>query len=58
VYKKWAARWAQLRQKIPVRLPPVPEDKVEGWADKQPDAPSRSEALRRLVEMALKLKQS
>ena len=38
---------------IPMRLSPALKDKVEAWADKQPDAPSRSEALRRLVEMAL-----
>jgi hypothetical protein len=29
---------------------------VEDWAKRQPDQPSRSEALRRLVEMALKIK--
>jgi hypothetical protein len=36
-----------------MRLSPALKDKVEAWADKQPDAPSRSEALRRLVELAL-----
>jgi hypothetical protein len=41
---------------IPMRLSPALKEKVEIWAQKQPDAPSRSEALRRLVEMALKLK--
>jgi hypothetical protein len=36
-----------------MRLSPALKDKVEAWADKQLDAPSRSEALRRLVETAL-----
>jgi hypothetical protein len=31
---------------------------VEAWAKRQPDNPSRSEALRRLVAMALKLKRN
>jgi hypothetical protein len=43
---------------IPMRLSPVLKDKVDAWAANQPDAPSRSEALRRLVEMALKLKRT
>jgi metal-responsive CopG/Arc/MetJ family transcriptional regulator len=43
---------------IPMRLSPALKDEVDAWADKQPDAPSRSEALRRLVEMALKLKRT
>ena len=33
---------------IPMRLSPALKDKVEAWAEKQPDGPSRSEALRRL----------
>jgi hypothetical protein len=41
---------------IPVRLSPALKSKVEAWARRQPDEPSRSEALRRLVETALKLK--
>ena len=41
---------------IPMRLSPTLKDEVEAWAEKQPDTPSRSEALRRLVEMALKIK--
>ena len=41
---------------IPMRLSPALKDKVEAWADKQPDAPSRSEALRRLVELGLAAK--
>jgi hypothetical protein len=39
---------------IPMRLSPALKGKVEAWADKQPDKPSRSEALRRLLEAALK----
>jgi hypothetical protein len=38
---------------IPMRLSPGLKDRVEAWAAKQPDKPSRSEALRRLVELAL-----
>jgi hypothetical protein len=41
---------------IPMRLSPALKDKVEGWAAKQPDKPSRSEALRRLIALALNLK--
>jgi hypothetical protein len=39
---------------LTLRAPPVFTAKVEAWAKRQPDKPSRSEALRRLVEMALK----
>jgi hypothetical protein len=39
-----------------MRLSPALKDEVDAWADKQPDAPSRSEALRRLVEFALMAK--
>jgi hypothetical protein len=38
-----------------MRLSPALKDKVEAWAGKQPDKPSRSEALRRLIELALNL---
>ena len=38
------------------RAPPAFTAEVEAWAKRQPDSPTRSEALRRLVEMALKLK--
>jgi hypothetical protein len=51
--KKGTADWTQLRRNDPLRLSPALKDKVETWAAKQPDAPSRSEALRRLVEMGL-----
>jgi len=40
------------------RAPPTFTAEVEAWAKRQPDRPSRSEALRRLVEMALKLKRT
>ena len=39
------------------RAPPALTAEVEAWAKRQPDSPSRSEALRRL-EMALKLKRT
>jgi hypothetical protein len=38
------------------RAPPAFIAEVEAWAKGQPDNPSRSEALRRLVEMALAAK--
>jgi hypothetical protein len=34
------------------------KDEVDAWARKQPDTPSRSEALRRLVEIGLKRKRT
>jgi hypothetical protein len=37
-------------------MPPALRSDLEAWAKRQPDQPSRSEALRRLVEMALKIK--
>ena len=40
---------------LTLRAPPALTAEVEAWAKRQPDRPSRSEALRRLVEMALKL---
>jgi hypothetical protein len=41
-----------------MRLSPALKDEVDAWAGKQPDAPSRSEALRRLVKIALKWKRT
>src|SRR5262245_35089524 len=41
---------------IPVRLSSALKDQVDAWTEKQPDAPSRSEALRRLVELGLAAK--
>jgi hypothetical protein len=40
-----------------LRMPPALRERVEEWALRQFDKPSRSEALRRLVEMALKMKE-
>jgi hypothetical protein len=40
---------------LTLRAPPALTAEVEEWARRQPDRPSRSEALRRLVEIALKL---
>jgi hypothetical protein len=40
---------------LTLRAPPALTAEVEAWANRQPDRPSRSEALRRLVEIALKL---
>jgi Arc/MetJ-type ribon-helix-helix transcriptional regulator len=39
-----------------VRLPPQISEAVDAWAAKQADEPSRSEAIRRLVELGLKVK--
>jgi hypothetical protein len=41
---------------LSLRAPPKLTAEVEAWAERQPDQPSRSEALRRLVELALKMK--
>jgi metal-responsive CopG/Arc/MetJ family transcriptional regulator len=35
------------------RAPPDLTAEVEAWAKRQPDSPSRSEAIRRLVQVAL-----
>ena len=39
-----------------VRLPPALGAEVDKWAGLQADAPTRSEAIRRLVELGLKVK--
>jgi Arc/MetJ-type ribon-helix-helix transcriptional regulator len=36
-----------------VRLSPALKSQIEDWAKQQPDNPSRSEAIRRLVQLAL-----
>ena len=41
---------------LTVRLPPALESAIEGWAKQQDDKPSRSEAIRRLLEFALAIK--
>ena len=38
-----------------VRLPPVISQAVDDWAAQQGDAPGRSEAIRRLVELGLRV---
>jgi Arc/MetJ-type ribon-helix-helix transcriptional regulator len=39
-----------------VRLSPALKSQIEDWAKQQPDNPSRSEAIRRLVKLALAAK--
>ncbi|NUJ81171.1 ribbon-helix-helix protein, CopG family [Methylocystis sp. FS] len=36
-----------------LRLPPELAERIDAWAAKQKDAPSRSEAIRRLIQKAL-----
>jgi metal-responsive CopG/Arc/MetJ family transcriptional regulator len=42
---------------LTVRLPPALRSAIETWAKQENDKPSRSEAIRRLIEFALKAKQ-
>jgi Arc/MetJ-type ribon-helix-helix transcriptional regulator len=39
-----------------LRLPPALRTDIESWAKQQNDKPSRSEAIRRLIEFALSIK--
>jgi hypothetical protein len=39
-----------------LRLPPALRSAIESWAEEQSDKPSRSEAIRRLLEFALAAK--
>ena len=39
-----------------LRMPPALRSDLENWAKRQPDNPSLSEALRQLLEWALKMK--
>lgn len=41
---------------IVVRMQPDPLAALDGWVAKQPDQPTRAEAMRRLVEIGLKAK--
>ena len=41
---------------LTVRVPPVTRLAIENWAKQQKDRPSRSEAIRRLIEIALAAK--
>jgi hypothetical protein len=44
------------REGILVRLEPDQFDALDGWISKQDDEPTRPEAIRRLVEAGLKVK--
>lgn len=53
--KKRAGRPATGRDPVTaIRLPSTLREKVDEWARKQKDHPSRSEAIRRLVESGLR----
>jgi hypothetical protein len=41
---------------LAVRLPPSLRSHIENWAKEQHDKPTRSEAIRRLLELALAVK--
>jgi Arc/MetJ-type ribon-helix-helix transcriptional regulator len=41
---------------LALRLPPALRSAIESWAKQQKDKPSRSEAIRRLIEFALACK--
>jgi hypothetical protein len=41
---------------IGLRLYPGLEDRIDGWRARQPDKPSRPEAIRRLIEVGLETK--
>jgi metal-responsive CopG/Arc/MetJ family transcriptional regulator len=41
---------------LAIRLPPALRSDIENWAKRQKDKPSRSEAIRRLIEFALAVK--
>jgi hypothetical protein len=41
---------------VGLRLYPDLEKRLDAWASKQPDKPSRPEAIRRLIDMALEIK--
>jgi hypothetical protein len=47
------ARSPQIGEPVLVRWQPAPLDALDFWRSKQPDLPSRSEAIRRLVALAL-----
>jgi hypothetical protein len=41
---------------VVVRLQPAPLGAIDKWVEKQSDRPTRAEAIRRLVELGLKVK--
>jgi hypothetical protein len=51
--KKAVRRPAGRAQATAVRASPQLRATIDGWASRQPDKPSRSEAIRRLVELGL-----
>lgn len=44
--------------RVPVMMAPTEVAAIDGWRRKQDDLPSRSEAIRRLVELGLKAKRA
>jgi hypothetical protein len=57
VPKKGRGRPATGRDPVTaIRLAAQLKDKLDAWAAQQPDKPGRSEAIRRLVELGLKVK--
>jgi len=51
-------RSSQTGTPVYVRLQDAPLDAIDEWRRKQPDLPNRAEAIRRLVDQALKPRQS
>jgi len=45
---------AKKDQRIPVMMTAADVERIDGWRRQQDDLPSRSEAIRRLVEKGLK----
>jgi hypothetical protein len=43
-------------QRIPVMMSAEEVEAIDEWRRKHPDLPSRSEAIRRLIELGLKVK--
>jgi hypothetical protein len=59
VHKKSRGRPAGVKygETIPTRFEPGTIKAIDAWRRKQDDLPSRSEAIRRLVQLSLKAKQ-
>ena len=45
-------------QRIPVMMSSEDVDAIDAWRRRQADLPTRSEAIRRLLELGLKVKQT
>jgi hypothetical protein len=57
VAKKEKSNWnIELTQRFELRIPDDFFRDIDAWRRKQPDIPSRAEAIRRLVELGLKVK--